>query len=143
MKRIKLTLLVAAVAASPVYAEGLQVEPGLWEMTSTVNMPMLPQPQVNTVSECINKSEISMDELSGDDLQGDCSFETVELEGNSIQWVVDCQVEGGSSRGEWVVTSYGESLVGEGGMTMNISGQEMTMDMSWSGQRIGPCSDAQ
>lgn len=104
VKRIALVLLATAAATSLAHAEGLQIEPGLWEMTSTINMLMIPEPTVSTVSRCIDKSEITMDELGGDDLQNECSFETIMMEGDSMQWV---------------------------------------MDMSWNGQRIGPCPDAQ
>lgn len=41
MSVIAVGMLSAGVAAG---AEGIPVEPGLWEMTSTVQMPMLPQP---------------------------------------------------------------------------------------------------
>jgi hypothetical protein len=37
-------------AALDVRAAGIAVEPGLWEMTSTVSMPMLPQPQTHTMT---------------------------------------------------------------------------------------------
>jgi hypothetical protein len=143
MKITALVLLAAGAATSPAHAEGLRIEPGLWEMTSTINMLLLSDPAVSTVSRCIEKSEITMDEMGGEDLQNECSFEAIMMKGDSMQWIVDCQVGGGSSRGEWVVTSHGDSLTSEGTLTMNVNGQEMAMDMNWSGQRTGPCPDVQ
>ena len=69
------------IASLPVHAEGIPVEPGLWKMTSTVTMPMLPQPRVTTMTECMTKSEISMDEVGGGDMDPNCSFEMSQVDG--------------------------------------------------------------
>ena len=45
MKRKIFALAALAVFVSPVAADGIPIEPGLWSVTSTVNMPMMPQPQ--------------------------------------------------------------------------------------------------
>jgi hypothetical protein len=124
---------------STVSAEGIPVEPGLWEMTSTVNMPMMPQPRVTTMTECMDKSEISMDDLGSNDMGPDCKFAMDQLDGNTMQWSVDCPVEGGTSHGEWQATSAGDSVTGEGKITMSFQGQTMEMTMNWSGRRISAC----
>ena len=40
---------------------------------------------------------------------------------------------------EWQATSSGESVEGEGKMTMTVAGQQMDMTMSWTGKRVGDC----
>lgn len=120
-------------------AEGIPVEPGLWKMTSTVNMPMLPQPRVTTVTECMDKSEITMDEVGGEGMDPNCTFDMAQVDGNTMQWSVDCPVEGGTSHGEWQATSGGDTVTGEGSLTMSFQGQTMEMTMTWEGQRIGAC----
>lgn len=121
------------------FAEGIPVEPGLWKMTSTVNMPMLPQPRVTTVTECMEKSEITMDEVSGEGMDPNCTFDMAQVDGNTMKWSVDCPVEGGTSHGEWQATSGGDTVTGEGSLTMSMQGQAMEMTMTWEGQRIGAC----
>ncbi len=79
--------LLAAVPAA--FADGIPVEPGLWEMTLTMNMPMLPKPRVNTVTECMEKSEISMDGLGTEDMDPACSFVMEQLDGDTMKWTVD------------------------------------------------------
>jgi len=120
-------------------AEGIPVEPGLWKMTSTVNMPMLPQPRVTTVTECMEKSEITMDEVGGEGMDPNCTFDMAQVDGNTMKWSVDCPVEGGTSHGEWQATSGGDTVTGEGSLTMSFQGQTMEMTMTWEGQRIGAC----
>ena len=121
------------------WADGIPVEPGLWEMSSTMNMPMMPQPRVTTTTECMKESEISMDDLGGEDMDPNCQFEMAQVDGNTMKWSVDCPVEGGTSHGEWEATSSGDSVTGEGLVTMSFQGQAMEMTMSWEGKRIGDC----
>ena len=120
-------------------AEGIPVEPGLWKMISTVNMPMLPQPRVTTVTECMEKSEITMDEVGGEGMDPNCTFDMAQVDGNTMKWSVDCPVEGGTSHGEWQATSGGDTVTGEGSLTMSFQGQTMEMTMTLEGQRIGAC----
>jgi len=140
MKAAKILIPIVMLTAAPLaLAEGLPVEPGLWEMTSTISMPMLPQPRVNTMTECFEKSEFSMDDMNTDDMDPNCTFEMDQLDGNTMKWSVDCPVEGGTSHGEWEAISAGETMTGSGVMTISMQGQTMKMDMSWEGRRIGDC----
>jgi hypothetical protein len=134
-----LALLSAFLLSPPVLAEGMTIEPGMWEMKSTMKMPMLPEPRVTTLTECMTESEISMDDLSGSDLDPACKFQVEQAGENSMKWTVDCPVEGGSSHGEWSATSNGDSVNGDGVITMSFQGQSMEMTMEWSGRRTGPC----
>lgn len=133
------TPVVLVLISIPALAEGIPVEPGLWKMTSTVNMPMLPQPRVTTVSECMEKSEITMDEVGGEGMDPNCTFDMAQVDGNTMKWSVDCPVEGGTSHGQWQATSGGDTVTGEGSLTMSFQGQTMEMTMTWEGQRIGAC----
>jgi hypothetical protein len=130
---------VLLLISFPALAEGIPVEPGLWKMTSTVHMPMLPQPRVTTATECMEKSEITMDEVGGGDMDPNCTFDMAQVDGNTMKWSVDCPVEGGTSHGEWQATSGGDTVTGEGSLTMSFQGQTMEMTMTWEGQRIGAC----
>ena len=138
---IKNSLLLAALffSAPALQADGLQVEPGMWEMTSTMSMPMLPQPRVTTVTECMTQSELSMDDVGGGAMEANCTFDQAQVSGNTMKWSVDCPVEGGSSHGEWEAVSSGDSVTGSGRITVAVQGQNMEMTMSWEGHRVGDC----
>ena len=138
---IRTSIIVGALllAAPAAWAEGLPVEPGKWEMTSTTKMPMLSQPRVTTVTECVKESEISMDDMGGEEMDPACKFETAMVDGNTMKWSFDCPVEGGTSHGEWEATSTGNSVSGEGLITVSFQGGAMEMTMQWEGKRIGDC----
>ena len=139
MIRASIILGILLLTAPAARADGIPVEPGLWEMSSIVNMPMMPQPRVTTTTECMKESEISMDDLGGEDMDPNCQFEMAQVDGNTMKWSVDCPVEGGTSHGEWEATSSGDSVTGEGLVTISFQGQAMEMTMSWEGKRIGDC----
>ena len=128
------------LVSPPTWAEGLPVEPGMWEMVSTVHMPMMPEPRTETTTECVEKSEISMEDMGTEDMDPGCTFEQQLLEANTMKWSFDCPVEGGTSHGEWEATSSGDTVIGEGVITVSFQGQSMEMTMNWEGKRVGDCS---
>ena len=131
--------LLIGLVSGPVLAEGIPIEPGKWKMTSTMRMPMLPQPRVTTELECIEESEISPEAMTDEGMGSSCTFDTRIIDGNTMKWSMNCDSEGGASRGEWEVTSHGDTLNGEGTITVDMQGQSMVMTMAWSGERIGDC----
>ena len=131
--------LALTLSSTIVQAEGIPIEPGLWKMTSSVTMPMLPQPRVTTMTECMDKSEISMDDFGDDTMDSNCTFEMAQVDGKTMKWSVDCPTEGGTSHGEWQATSSGDTIEGEGLLTVSFQDQAMEMTMTWQGQRIGEC----
>ncbi len=139
MIRASIILGILFLAAPAAWAEGIPVEPGMWEMTSTMTMPMLPQPRVTTTTECMTESEISMDDMGGEDVDPNCQFEMAQIDGSTMKWSFDCPVEGGTSHGEWEATSTGDGVTGKGVVTMSFQGQTMEMNMVWEGKRIGDC----
>jgi hypothetical protein len=139
MIRSSIILGILFLTASVARADGIPVEPGMWEMSSTMTMPMLAQPRVTTTTECMTESEISMDDMGGEDMDPNCQFEMAQVDGNTMKWSFDCPVDGGTSHGEWEATSSGDSVTGNGVITMSFQGQTMEMTMSWQGKRIGDC----
>jgi len=141
MKTKQILIIAAIMAFAPTaWTDGIPVEPGLWETTTTINMSMLPQPQVQTTTQCMEDSEMNMDDVGTEGMDSECEFQMDQVDGNTMKWSVDCPVEGGSSHGEWVATSEGESVTGNGTLTVAIQGQSMEMTMSWLGKRIGDCN---
>lgn len=136
-----MTLLAALAAfATPALADGIPVEPGLWKITTTMNMPMMPEPQAMSIEQCYEDAILDMDDMAAEDANHDCSFDMKQLDGDTMSWSVDCPVEGGTMHAEWQATSSGGAVDGEGTMTMDVMGQKMDMTMSWHGERVGACS---
>lgn len=140
MKRKSLVLSIFAALASPLMADGMQVEPGLWKMTTTLNMPMLPQPQTNSMEECVEDASFDIEDMSAEDMDPNCTIEMAQVDASTMKWSMDCPVEGGgTSHAEWQATSSGTSIEGSGKINLAVMGQEMEMTTTFSGQHIGAC----
>lgn len=122
-----------------VSAEGVPINPGMWEMTSTMTMSMMPTPQTTTVEECIEEDILNPEKFNMDE-DSPCAITDVSLDGNTATWSINCPTEGGPAmEGQWEVTSHGDTLTGKGQMTAEFSGQKMGFDMQWEGKRVGDC----
>jgi len=120
-------------------AEGVSIDPGNWEMTSTITMTMMPQPQTTTVMECIKEPELNPEDFNMDE-DNPCNISEVAIDGDTASWSINCPTEGGAvMEGKWEFTSAGDSISGSGTMSMDYAGQEMGFEMSWAGKRIGDC----
>ena len=131
-----LTVLFFAVTAT---AEGVSINPGQWEMTSTMTMTMMPHPQTTSVTECIEETELSPDSFNMDE-DNPCEITEVTVDGNMARWSIECPTAGGPAmKGHWEFTSSGDSITGSGSMTASFNGQEMGFTMNWEGKRVGDC----
>ncbi len=119
--------------------DSVAIEPGMWEVTTTMTSPMSNQPQVETSQECMEQSEISAEDLTPSE-DDSCSTSEVSASGDTLTWSMQCSMQGGSMSGGGTFTSEGDTGHGKMHMDMNIQGgQSMKMEMSWKGKRIGSC----
>lgn len=92
------------------------------------------------MQECIEKSLITMEDLSNKDMDPNCTFEGEQVDDRTIKWNFDCPVDGGGkSHGEMQATAYGDRVEGGGTINMDMQGQAMQMTMNWVGKRVGAC----
>jgi len=126
------------LSSSAMAADTISIEPGMWEMTTKMTTPMSPQPRVETSQECMTDSEIGPDHLAPND-GGDCTITESTVNGNSMNWSMQCSSPGGVMTGGGSFTSKGDSGFGNMTMNMNIEGQAFNMEMAWEGKRIGSC----
>ena len=136
---IMLALLSTLLVAGNSYASGIPIEPGQWEMKSTMTMSMMPQPQVTVNMECIEEDFLDPETFNKDQ-ESECGVVNVTTDGNTASWDIDCPIENGAKlEGSWEMTSNGDTLTGKGNMSTEIAGQKVGFDMSWEGKRIGDC----
>lgn len=120
-------------------ADGIPIEPGQWEMTSTMTMSMMPQPKTTTTKECIEEDTLDPAAFNIDD-ENPCNISEVKIDSNTASWSINCPTDGGQTmEGSWEVTSHGDTLSGKGQMSTEFSGQKFGFDMAWKGKRIGDC----
>jgi hypothetical protein len=142
-------LLIATIVpllfAKVVLAEGQNIKPGKWEIKTTVTMPMMPEANVTTQTECITLEEAS-DPLAAIMEEGNCKVLNKKESGNTIEFEVEC--DGGMDRkmnGKGHFTANRTTASGKMEMTMNMpqmggqGGQSMKMTQEWEGKRIGDC----
>jgi len=137
--RILLTGLAAVLISGTGHAEGVPIQPGMWEMTSTMTMTMMKEPQTNTAKQCIEEDELNPENFNVDP-DNPCKFSDIKIDGNTASWSINCPTQGGMTMdGTWQFTSHGDSITGSGSMSTEMSGQTFGFDMAWSGKRIGDC----
>jgi len=134
-----LTGFATVFLAGSASATGVSIDPGMWEMTSTMTMTMMPEPRSHTVKECIENDELSPESFNMDE-ENPCNITDVNVEGNTARWSISCSTGGGPvMEGHWEFTSNGDSISGNGSMSTEFSGQQMGFEMTWVGKRVGNC----
>lgn len=101
MSITKRFLFALLFPVSLAHAAGIPIQSGLWEITMTMEMPMLPQPRVVTNTQCMNYDEISPETMSAENQASECDFEVEQIDGNTMKWTVDCPTGNGTSHGVW------------------------------------------
>ncbi len=140
MRITKLTiasLLTLSISQLATAENSISIEPGLWEVTTTMTSPMFPQPRVETQQECMEDSQISPETIAPSD--GECSITDSNVSGSTLNWSMQCNTPGGAMSGQGSFDSNGDSGSGNMQMNMDIQGQSMSMQMEWKGHRIGSC----
>ena len=136
---IFLTGLASLMVTGTASAEGVSIDPGMWEMTSTMTMTMMPEPRSTTVKECIEDDELNPESFNMDK-DNPCNITDVTIDGNTARWSISCSTGGGPvMEGQWEFTSNGDSISGNGSMDTEFSGQKMGFNMTWVGKRVGDC----
>ena len=134
-----MTGLVTVVLAGSASAQGVSINPGMWEMTSTMTMTMMPQPTSTTVKECIENDELSPESFNMEE-DNPCNISNVTIDGNTARWSINCPTQGGPvMEGQWEFTSQGDTINGNGTMSAEFAGQQMGFNMTWEGKRVGNC----
>jgi hypothetical protein len=107
------------------------MEDGLWEITTTVNMPGMGSKSFTHTS-CLTKEKaVPQAAESG------CTVKDVKTQGNTVTWTVVCKEGMSTSMGK--VTYTGSAMDGVVETTVKAGEQTMTMKSTIKGKRIGPC----
>ena len=130
---------------------GAQMEPGLWEITTTVasiDIPSMPGgatrplPPPTTVRTCLTPEQAARpnaDFLAGTGESGGCTYESSSMSGGRIEATVQCTSEGVQMRsamnGQFTPDSY--ELTQR--VTTSAQGMNMEMESRTAGRRVGDC----
>ncbi len=146
MKNLKWMVLALGVSVpAAAFAGGLNMRPGLWEMTMKVTMTGMPfaiPAQTKILKECLKKRQIEHPWKSMQ-AQKDCKFTDVRITGHSASYKMKCGGEE-TTRGKGVVIVDSPTRMHERtDMTMQADGRTVTVHAEGSGRRLGSCSGGQ
>ena len=129
------TLLLVAVlvmCASPVVANP-DVQEGSWEITIVSEMSgMTMPPQKHT--QCLKSDALVP---ADPQMPQSCVIKDQRVNGNTVNWAMECSTEGVKTVSTGSITYEGESFSGT--MDVAISGTDMKVVNTMSGRRLGPC----
>jgi hypothetical protein len=126
---LALTALVGpAGAASP-------MQPGLWEITGTMEMPGMSMPPMKT-TQCIKDAD-NTDSIIPQ--TQDCTIQNQSMVGNTVRWSMQCRQGNSTMTGTGEITMGASSYQGVTQMTMQDGGERMQMTTRYTGRRIGNC----
>jgi|SRR5208282_5047695 len=138
--RIQFLLVILAAGPAAAFAAGMQ--PGLWEITSTMEMSGMNMKMPSyTFQHCYTPTEVSdAKKIVPKDRDNKCRTTGVTQSGNTVSWKMICTGEHamtGSGTISFGSNSYSGttqmSMAGEGGKPMN-------MTQNYNGKRLGDCT---
>lgn len=144
--------ITAKEVAAKAKAEGIKPQPGLYKATVTMtglDIPGLPEGMeghgagATTTSEnCLTAEDVDQgfEELIKQGQQGECSFESFNLDGGKLDAVMLCKTPEGSARMAMTGTTTATSSEYNATTKMNFEGVgEGTMNFTVKQERIGDC----
>ncbi|MGB0514918.1 MAG: DUF3617 domain-containing protein [Wenzhouxiangellaceae bacterium] len=141
LKSIMMVALGTALAG-PVAAEDPNINPGMWETTSTVTLESAQfsmPPRTETNSECLTAEKIAEGQAFLED-NDDCEFSNKDLRPDGMDYTMTCNSpDGGTVKMNATMNFDGDTMTGTVDGSMESPMGEMTMKVELSGQRTGDC----
>ena len=133
------TLAFTLLAATSLGAAAQTMEPGEWELTTTITSPMMPQPQTATVKRCIKKEDLADSSrwMGGKPPGSDCSLTPGTRDDRGATWEMACPSSGMKGRGRARYTAG--MMDSEMEMSGMAEGKKFELRTKTRGRRIGPC----
>ena len=137
-----LTALAASAVSVAAVAEEPNINPGMWETTSTVTIQSeqfpIP-PRTDTSSECVTAEKIAEGQAFLDDNE-DCEFTNKDMRADGMDYTMTCtSPEGGSVTMDASMKFDGDSMSGTIDGDMEFPMGIMKMNVEMSGTRTGDC----
>jgi hypothetical protein len=134
---VLITMAIAGCEQKPKGASSsgaINMQDGLWEITSTVEMPGMPAGAMkpHTVTTCLSRNDAIPKNIA----QTDCTIKDMKTDGNTVSWTVVCKEA--TSKGS--ITYAGTTYDGMTETTMKQDGKDMTIKTTMKGKHIGPCT---
>jgi len=111
----------------------LNLQDGLWEITSKMEMPGMPMNMPpSTHTQCITTENLVP---RGSQEGEECKIVETKVKGDTVTWTMECDTPEGKARATGKITYKGDTF--KGTIEMNMQGMAMTQHLS--GRRTGDC----
>jgi uncharacterized protein DUF3617 len=147
MKLVFSGVLAAVVALSaPLVAQGQGPRrDGNWQVTMEMEMVGMPQRMPpTTITQCVTKADAADPQKMVPQGPGrgavspECTVSDYKVEGDTVSWSMKCEGQNPmTGAGEFVYTA--DTYNGTITMNMERAGQPFSMNMKYSGKRLGDC----
>ncbi|MEX0914323.1 MAG: DUF3617 family protein [Wenzhouxiangellaceae bacterium] len=137
-----LTILAASAVSNAAVAEDPNINPGMWETTSTVTIDSeqfpIP-PRTDTSSECVTAEKIADGQAFLED-NDECEFKNKDMRADGMDYTMTCaSPEGGEVTMKASMKFDGDSMTGTIDGDIESPMGVMKMNVEMSGTRTGDC----
>lgn len=116
-------------------AAALDLENGLYEMTSRVEMQGMAMPP-STITQCLTRE----DPVPAKSADGsNCKILDMTTDGNTVRWTMECNQQGQQMTSTGEMTYDGDRFEGTIETVMGPQAGNMTMTTQITGKRVGDC----
>ncbi|WP_455376383.1 DUF3617 domain-containing protein [Kaarinaea lacus] len=124
-------------------AEEYNINPGMWETTSTMDVTGMPpemasmmQKEPKVEKECVKDKNYDFN--PGEENRG-CTLKTTRQSSKKLVWDITCGAESGNAKGQGEANFNGDTVSGWFEMNMQGPAGPMKMRHSFEGKRLGSC----
>jgi len=135
IKKLFFASIILLAAMSICFAGSApNMKAGLWEITIKTEMQGMTMPPMKH-TQCLTKEDFVP---QGPQQPGqECKITDVKVDGNTVNWVLECKSPSGKMKGTGTTTYSGDSFKGTMVLVMPQTNMKITTHMS--GKRIGEC----
>ncbi|HAO24005.1 MULTISPECIES: DUF3617 family protein [unclassified Methylophaga] len=139
----RFSVLIASLfsISATALAETPNLQPGLWEYTSTTTMegPMNFPPQTASNQECLTQAQLD----KGQDvinMPEECDITQSDIKRDRVDYAASCNMDGMTTIFKGYANFKGNRIEGKMTSEMNTPIGPVNMKTDYSGERIGECS---
>lgn len=127
--------LTVGLLSTLAHAQTPRMQPGLWEIALTNSQG----PSISS-RQCVTQKMVEENNGLPPEHQKDnpCKRTSVKTEGNKVMWTVACTGQFTATR-QGEMTAGANQYTGKQTMTMQVQGQTIKVDTSFTGKRVGDC----
>jgi hypothetical protein len=134
-----LILLCLCSAACQAEKPKIDMQEGLWEITTVMKMPGMPMqiPPTKT-TQCISQEDLVPQTQQPDQPDQQCEIANMTTTGNTITYDMVCAAQGNTMKAHSTITYSKDQM--QGSMTATMEPSNMSVSYTLTGKRIGDCN---